>query len=45
MNIPQFSKGDGRKESEKKRVRDGGRNDGGREISKKGSKEKTTVAE
>ena len=45
MNILQFSKGDGRKESEKKRVRDGGRDNGGRDISKERSKEKTTVAE
>ena len=45
VNIFQFSKGDGRKESEKKRVRDRGRDDRGRKISKERSKEKTAVAE
>ena len=45
MNIPQMSKGDGREESEKKRGRDGGRDDRGTEISKERSEEELTVAE
>lgn len=45
MDIPQLSKGDGGEESEEKRGRDGGRNNGGREICKERGKEELTAAE
>jgi hypothetical protein len=45
VNILHLSKGDGGEEGKEKRVRNGGRDDGRRDISKERSKEKPTVAE